>query len=141
MAELIPYSYSDHVISPFLLFYEKRIVLFFSSSYLKTGKTASLLLLFFSYEIAVFRQRTSGTFSVRICTFGKQNVEKQVTMLYYVDICVILCKDPVKEMKHGELSGGKRDACNRTTGTDRKPDQEERSSSDSRTHKAVWCVS
>lgn len=103
MAELIPYSYSDHVISPFLLFYEKRIVLFFSSSYLKTGKTASLLLLFFSYEIAVFRQRTSGTFSVRICTFGKQNVEKQVAMLYYVDICVILCKDPVKEMKHGEF--------------------------------------
>lgn len=47
-------------------------------------------------------------------------MEKQVAMLHYVDICVILCKDPVKEMKHGEFSGGKRDACNRTTGTDRK---------------------
>ena len=47
-------------------------------------------------------------FSVRICTFGKQNVEKQVAMVYYVDICVILCKDPVKEMKHGEFSGGKK---------------------------------
>ena len=67
-------------------------------------------------------------------------MEKQVAMGYYVDICVILCKDPVKEMKHGEFSGGKRDACNRTTGTDRKPDQEERSSSDSRTHKAVQRV-
>lgn len=108
MAELIPYSYSDHVISPFLLFYEKRIVLFFSSSYLKTGKTASLLLLFFSYEIAVLRQRTSGIFSVHVCAFRKkEDVEKQGTMLYYVDLYVIMCKDLVKEMKHVELSGGK----------------------------------
>ena len=29
--------------------------------------------------------------------------KKQVAMLYYVDICVILCKDPVKEMKHGSF--------------------------------------
>ena len=81
---------------------------FFSSSYLKTVKTASLLLLFFSYEIAVLRQRTSGIFSVHVCAFRKkEDVEKQGTMLYYVDLYVIMCKDLVKEMKHVELSGGK----------------------------------
>ena len=74
---------------------------FFSSSYLKTVKTASLLLLFFSYEIAVLRQRTSGIFSVHVCAFRKKgDVEKQGIMLYYVDLYVILCKDLVKEVKH-----------------------------------------
>lgn len=62
MAELIPYSYSDHVISPFLLFYEKRIVLFFSSSYLKTGKTTSLLLLFFHMKLLFSGKGLLGLF-------------------------------------------------------------------------------
>ena len=31
---------------------------------------------------------------------GKQNVEKQGIMLYYVDLYVTMCKDLVKEMKH-----------------------------------------
>ncbi len=42
-----------------------------------------------------------GLFSVHVCAFRKEDVEKQGTMLYYVDLYVIMCKDLVKEMKHG----------------------------------------
>ena len=89
MAELIPYSYSDHVITPFLFFYpdtgkfaerisgvlyngilqsaysvihDNRIHPLFSSSYLKTVKTASLLLLFFHMKLLFSGKGLLGLF-------------------------------------------------------------------------------
>lgn len=89
MAELIPYSYSDHVITPFLffiltlessqsvfpvsctmefckvrilLFMTIEYTLFFSSSYLKKAKTASLLLLFFHMKLLFSRKGLLGLF-------------------------------------------------------------------------------
>lgn len=86
---------------------DNRIHSLFSSSYLKTVKTASLLLLFFHMKLLFSGKGLLGLFWSMSAPSGKQNVEKQGIMLRCVELYAIMCKDLVKEMKHVELSGGK----------------------------------